>query len=307
MASMIVVTNEQFLAKVETTPGTWEAPVAGGAIRLVEYSERTPEIEEIDNQSVDGSMSPGVKRRGYKKDQMVLAFELKGSGTEDTDPEWMVLLKACGYKAVSDAGVSVTITPDPDEKKSISVQSEYGGMIYKMHGCAGEASFDWIAGKCTVTLTGKYNAPVAGAATANPVYDATSPVSGARAFSWNSKTIVLRSLVFNDGAQIAERINRNDATGFETFTVTKHDPTCEQTWEECLVEKHEDAAIAGTAAEYTLALGTVAGNTLTVTGSKMQLGSPAPSKESGVQLIASTGPLVDSAAGAKDWMTIVQT
>ena len=181
-------------------------------------------------------------------------------------------------------------------------------MLYKLSGACGSCERDYIARRFTVTLTGKYHAPVAAAATASPVYDSTDPVMGSGiGFELNSVNPLVSNLVCSDNGQIAERVNHNDDTGYECFMTTKHSASAAVTIEEDSTVKWEDAAVAGTAYAWTVVIGTVSGNILTTTGSKMQLGQPARDPEGGIQKLSMTCRLHDSAAGAKDWETITQT
>lgn len=103
----MITRKRQAAAKTESTPGTKETLSAADA-KVLFYNPKvqiTPETYERDPERMSSDQLSAIV--GKRPGRFTGEFDLAGSGTATTDPEWIKFLKACGF--VSNALYSITI------------------------------------------------------------------------------------------------------------------------------------------------------------------------------------------------------
>lgn len=308
---MSCVRNQLALIKVESTAGTEEACAAADAIELEGIIDPSNDFETVERELVNGGYVDGLPLIISKKASVSLTVRLRGSGTNNVAPKWSRLLQAAGFTVT--AGVSdVDITPVPT-CATVTMYLYRGANLHKFVGCAfvpENITFDggW---KMSGTLTGKHVAVVAAAQPASPVFDSGQFFSGlAPSISYGGYTGIVRGLSINFGAQLAECMDLNDATGYDRFVVTGFKPTGGTiTVEDVAIGTQDWREIAGvvipTSAEaLSFGWGTGAGNILAFSLPNSRLGTPTEGNENALATLEMPISFSDSAAGASDWITI---
>jgi len=149
MAGPISLGKRTLVAKLEAVRGTNEASVTNSDFDVAVYGiTMSNEITEFQRKYMTGNHDSHPSVMGRQKGTIGLSFDLVYSGTADTEPKWMKFLKACGLKAIVNAGTSVVLNPDKSEDgKSLTlfIQDEVLGgatpsaLVYKYRGCVGNA------------------------------------------------------------------------------------------------------------------------------------------------------------------------
>lgn len=94
----MLVRKKQLACKIEAEEGTAETLSAGDGGILVNFSPKAnydPQMYQRD--PVRSSLTKLGKLTGKRSAGLEFSIELKGSGSVSTQPEWMHLIKACGF------------------------------------------------------------------------------------------------------------------------------------------------------------------------------------------------------------------
>ncbi len=104
----MLIRKRQLAAKIEAVEGTAETLLAADAGILVNFSPKAsydPQMYQRD--PVRASLTKMGKLAGKRSAGIDFSIELKGSGSITVEPEWMRLIKACGF--VSNALKKISI------------------------------------------------------------------------------------------------------------------------------------------------------------------------------------------------------
>lgn len=138
--------NMVLLAKQEVTTGLDPVPTPaanGILVRAMTPQLITAEFVERNNlrgyKGNFGSLAVGVHR------MMEIEVELAGSGAAGTAPKWAPLLMACGFSETLAAAVSAAYAPISSGDTTVTLYGYLDGILFKMTGCKGSASFEFNA------------------------------------------------------------------------------------------------------------------------------------------------------------------
>jgi hypothetical protein len=111
----MLIRKRQLAAKIEAVEGTAETLLAADAGILVNFSPKAsydPQMYQRD--PVRASLTKMGKLAGKRSAGMDFSIELKGSGSITVEPEWMRLIKACGFASNALKKISIgAITSGP--------------------------------------------------------------------------------------------------------------------------------------------------------------------------------------------------
>lgn len=311
MAS-VLTRDKLLLIKAETTSGEDIEPAVADAISAEGDLEPVLETAYGERRLINGSYAPALSVALGTKISIPVSVRLRGSGTKTTAPKWCRLLQAAGFTVAVGAS-SVATTPDPENQTTLSAYLYRGGHLFKAVGCAYEVdalSYDggW---KLSGTLKGVLaEAPSAVDTPASPVFDSGSFLSGlGSSFTYDGATVVLRSLSFALGQEIAEITNLNSDQGTSHFLVTGFAPKIKMKIDDVPLGTKDWRAypLLATPADaeiMTFTVGATEGSIFTIACPVCRLTNMVEGSEAGVGTLEFDVEATDSAAQAHDWVTI---
>ena len=273
---MAIHDNVAIVLAVAESPYGTGSPAAANAVKLTAPPTFNLNLQSSERGKLNSAASTGEPIIGAAYWDIVLEFELKGSGTAGTAPESDPLLEAAGFVGVNTPATSEVYKPSLASDKSATIWWYCDGLIYKASGCRGNISISGEAGgalKCTWTGKGFYEATTDGALVASPVYDPTEGVSlVAGTFTYGGYAAVLRSLSLDMGIGVNALLAiANGSNGVSSVELDRFNVTGSMTVGHVLVATRafEALAVAGASVAFSLAVGS-AGNIVTITSSKLR-------------------------------------
>lgn len=298
------------LAETESTYGTDPTPTGAANAILVRNLSITPQNSEL--------VSRDLVRPYLGASEQLLAgvhvtcefeVEMAGSGTAGTAPAYGPLLLACGLSATTSAGVSVTYAPVSSAFGSVTIHYNVDGVLHKLTGCRGNVQVSLQVGQIPVfrfSFTGLYNAPI-GEALPSPTYTAFQTPLAANSdnttgFQLHSYAGALQSAEINFG----NAVNYRMLVGAEDVLMTDRQVTGTAVIEAPTIAQKDffAPAIATTLGNFQVTHGTVAGNRVQLTSSRVTLGPPTYQDSNGIHMLSVPMTFVPSTAG-NDEISIV--
>lgn len=203
------------------------------------------------------------------------SFELVGSGTLATPPNWGPLIRACGAAQVITAGTSVAYNPVSDSHESVTVHFWIGGTRHILLGARGTAVITVNAQGipiCRVTLTGLWVQPAEQARVTVDLSGFQVPQIASKAntptFTIGGSAFVLRNFSLDLGNDVQPRL----LVGYEGILIVDRSEVLSATVEAVPVTTYNPYAVAnaGTRQAIVLQHGTVAGRRVRVDAGQAQ-------------------------------------
>lgn len=227
---MSLLAQRYVLGIAEESTYNQNANPTGANAVLCQGLAPTRPTETLDrNELGDPSLSPFRPIHGRAIGEIAFDVELKGSGTNDVAPEWVAPLEACGFNAIVNTSVDVTINPASPPIKSVTVYAWRDGIRYAMTGCRGNVVFRFPAGQrpmMSFTLRGHLTTPPAvDEAMPSPTLDAVTPVSvRSMLFSVGGFAGVVAALDLDMGNQVASPDDINSPDGYGEIQIVDRNP-----------------------------------------------------------------------------------
>lgn len=227
----MLVNREVLLIKTESTYGTDATPSnTADALRVEDLAWSHVDSRMVERPSVQVGFNTLKKIYGGTLMQVTFTAEIKGKGaaySTSSLPEIDAALGACSTARtiVTTSGLeTVTYTPlsTPSAQESVTIWYYQDGMLYKLTGCVGDASFNFAAGeygKVTFTFTGHTSTP-SDATIVTPTLDAVSPpIVLSSSFTIASYAAVVNAMEFGFNNVLAKRPSINATDGYGTISV----------------------------------------------------------------------------------------
>lgn len=278
-------------AKIETTYGTDSTPAGTNAMVAFDMS-LTPIEQETDTRDVQKQYL-GDREIVVALNRAALEFsvELTGSGAAGTAPGFGALLRACGMSETIVASTSVTYAPISSTFESASIYFNLNGVQHKLLGARGTFSLDLQIKKIpkikfkftgllgTITDAAMPTATFTGFGT--PLAVNNTNTTG---FQLHSFSGVMSAFSMEMGIAVN---HRNLVGGSEYIQITDRDVNGSVTIEAPTIASKDFFTTAKTAASgnFTITHGTVAGNKVTVSGTKVQVANPKYTDLDGVAML----------------------
>lgn len=288
---MVMLTKKTvILAKVEGSYGVDPTP-AEGDNAIMAYDPNVsinPDMKDRYPSNDDLSRFPEL--RGKTSMEVSFTTELKGSGTAGTAPKTSPLWKACGFNEAVVSSTSVTYTPVSSSFGSCTIYMYIDGLLYKCLGCVGNVEIDLTAGemgKANWTFNCLYTQPT-DVSLASPTFESTTPeiVKGTTT-TFGSYSAIIEKLTLNMNNEISERPDFNQVEGIKGYQIAGRNPEGTLTVEAVLRATSNadflDYFDARTLKALSMALGSTAGNIVTITADKCYLRSPEIGDRDGVR------------------------
>jgi len=272
---MALLTNKSILlAEVESTYGTDPTPTtSANAVQVFEV-EITPEIDMLERRDFGVTLSRLKELGGKRRVTVSFTTEIRGSGTAGTAPEIDPLLEACGLLGVNTPSTSEVYAPVDDSWKSCTIWVYKDGLVHKVNGCVGNYEIDLVAGetgKIKWEFMGLYNTPEdLSFPTAQTVSSTVPPVCKGLTATFDSYAACVENINIKSNNTITERPCLTATHGIAGFQITDRNPEGSFTPEATLLATKNfwTKFEANTNQALSVAVGSTAGNILTITASQ---------------------------------------
>ena len=279
------------LAKTETTYGTSASPAGSDAV-LVRNLDITPiQAETVSRDLIRPYLGNSEQILAQTRVEVTFEVELAGSGTAGTAPRYGALLKACGLSETVVASTSVTYAPVSASFGSCTIHVNVDGVLHPITGCRGTFELSAEVGQIptiSFTMTGIYNAPTDTAAPNTTYTNQATPqifkAGNTTAFSIMSYSACLQSLSF----EVANEVVYRELVGCDkSVIITNRAPSGTAVIEAPALATKDFFAIANndTTGAVTFQHGQTAGNIITFTAQKIDIGQPTYSDQDGIQML----------------------
>ncbi len=308
----LLTRKRTILAKTEVTYGTDPTPTGAANAVLVRNMSITPlNAELVSRDLVRPYLGGSEQLIAAAYVSIEFEVEMAGSGTAGTAPAYGSLLRACGMAETIQAAVSVTYAPVSAAFSSVTIYYNIDGVLHKLTGCRGNVEIDLKARQIPVykfSFTGLYNAPTDTVAPAvtytawqTPLAANSDNSSGFSLFSYSGALESL-NLNFNNGIQYRSLIGAEDVLltdrqvggqiVFEAPTITAKD--------------FFTPALSATLGALDITHGTVAGNRVQITSTRVNVNNPSYQDMNGIQMLQVPVRLVPSTAGNDEVSIVVK-
>ncbi len=289
---MALLTRKRLiLAKTEVTYGTSSSPAGSDAV-LVRDLEITPiQADTVSRDLIRPYLGNSEQLLAQTRVEVTFGVEFAGSGTAGTAPRYGALLKACGLSETVVASTSVTYAPVSASFSSCTIHVNVDGVLHPITGCRGTFELSAEAGQIPVinfTMTGIYNAPTDTAAPNTTYTNQATPVifkaGNTSSFSILGYSACLQSLSLD----VANEIVYRELVGCDKSVIlTNRAPAGTAVIEAPVLATKDFFAIANadTTGSISFQHGQTAGNIITFTAQKIDIGQPTYSDQDGIQML----------------------
>lgn len=308
------IRNLEMLAKVEATYGVDPTLTGAADAVLAENVVIGYPGDIIDRVGVAGSLSPQAPQLARNHTSLTFDVEFKGSGTDDTPPDWSPLLQACGFSETVNAPTDVTWDPisDTADFKSATLEYYLDGLLFQVLGGRGNVSFNFTVGQramMSYAFLGKYVAPTDVALPGGTYQTTVPPPLKNVGLQVGAFTPVLASWTIDMQNQVDPGDDLNSADGYAPIEILGRDPLGTIDPETTLVAGNNWWADwqAGTERAIDITVGTVAGNILKVTAPKCVHRDISMGDRNGRSVLTIPHTLGRDTAAGDDEIQIIQT
>lgn len=309
----LVANRAVLLVGDEVVYGTPIAVTGADAI-LVRNVVVNPEVEINERVKLDTSLAPHTHIMGRRKQRVTFDLDLKHSGTAvDTAPKLARLLRGCGMLITINAAVSVVATPISSFKLSETLNFYCDGVLHSFSGAVGNVTMAFPAGELPVLsfdFVGLYADPTDAAFPGGLTFDPSDPVAVLNiSCLFDGFAPVTKGITLASNNTIAERLDACSIDGFAGFLITARAWAGTWTVEEELVATRPWVAnlIAGVGKAASFAIGTVAGNIISIAVANLIKDGAPLSEEDGVKIRALSFKAYESALAADDEVSFTMT
>jgi hypothetical protein len=291
------------LAKTESTYATDSTPAGTDAI-LVRNLDITPiESDQVSRDLIRPYLGNSEQLLGNTRVSITFQVELAGSGTAGTAPKYDALLKACGMSATIVASTSVTYAPVSASFSSATIYFNNDGVLHKATGCRGSFTMNCELGQIPTidfTMTGIYNAPTDTAAPVVTYSAQATPLIFKEGNTSNFSLLSYSGCLMSVNFDIANEVVYRELIGCtKQVIITNRAPSGEAVIEAPTIAAKDFFTVANsnTTGSLTFEHGTTAGNIVTFTAQKVDIGSPTYSDSDGIQMLNLPYVAIPTSAG----------
>ena len=302
---MALLTRKRvILIEAESSYGSDPGIVAADAV-LVRDLSITPQSSDVVNRDVVRPFL-GASEQLLANTSVEVSFsvELAGSGAAGTAPRYGAALKACGLSETVASGTSVTYAPVSSSFSSVTIHYNTDGVRHKVTGARGTVVLNASVGEIPsldFTFTGIYNAPDDSAMPSVTYGDQATPLvfknGNTTSFQLLSFSAALMSLSMDLGNST---VYRELVGGTKEVIITDRAASGSVSIEAVALSSKDYFAAALTDSSLgnlSITHGTTAGNIVTFSSTKVDIGDVAYGETDGIQMLEIPYTLVPSASG----------
>lgn len=291
------------LAKAETTYGTDSSPAGADAV-LVRNLEITPiESDTVSRDLIRPYLGNSETLLANTRVGITFQVELAGSGTAGTAPRYGSILKACGLAETIVATTSVSYAPVSSSFSSATIYFNNDGVLHKATGCRGTFSINCNLNEIPTidfTMTGIYNAPTDTVAPSVTYSNQATPLIFKEGNSSDFSLLGYSGCLMNVSFDIANEVIHRELVGCsKQVLITNRAPSGEVVIEAPTLATKDFFAVANdnTTGSLTFKHGVTAGNIVTFTAQKVDIGQPTYSDSDGIQMLNLPYVAIPTSAG----------
>ena len=302
---MALLTRKRvILIEAESSYGTDPTPTATDVV-LVRDLSITPQSSDVVNRDVVRPFL-GASEQLLANTSVEVSFsvELAGSGAAGTAPRYGAALKACGLSETVSSGTSVTYAPVSSSFSSVTIHYNTDGVRHKVTGARGTVVLNASVGEIPsldFTFTGIYNAPDDSALPSVTYGNQATPLvfknGNTTSFQLLSFSAALMSLSMDLGNST---VYRELVGGTKEVIITDRAASGSVSIEAVALSSKDYFAAALTDSSLgnlTITHGTAAGNIVSLSSTKVDIGDVAYGEADGIQMLEIPYTLVPSASG----------
>ena len=295
---------------LESTYGT-DPTVAGTDALLVRDLNITPQQSDVVSRDlVRPYLGASEQLLANTRVQCTFSVELVGSGTVATAPAYGKALKACGMTETIVASTSVAYKPNSDTApNSLTIYYAVDGVLHKVTGARGTWVLNGTVGQIPTidfTFTGIYNAVVADASPLTPTYaNQAKPQifknGTTTAFQFLSYSGALQTFSLDIGNNL---VYRELVGGTKEVLLTDRRANGSITIEAPTLASKDyfAAALVETLGNATFQHGQTAGNIVTVSSTKIDIGDVSYADQDGIAMLTMPFTAVPSDASSGEFL-----
>ena len=279
------------LAKIESVSGTDSTPdAANNAVQVFDL-DLSIKADMKERYSGTGDRSAASEIRGKSTAEIKFTVELKGSGTKGTAPRYAPLLKSCD-RAETLAANTACYYDMATSSETCTIYANIDGIYHKMVGCAGDCEIDLAAGefpKLKFSMQGSYALPT-DLTCPTPTLDSTvAQVVKGTTTTLGLYQAIIEKVNLKFGNSVVERTDMNAAEAVKGFIVCDRYPvgslSAEMILRATVSADFWNYFDAGVTKAFSFALGSTAGNVVTITAPVCRLRAPKYGDRDGLRTV----------------------
>ena len=302
---MALLTRKRLiLLKKETTYGTDSTPAGTDAVLVRDLSVTPLQSDVVSRDLVRSYLGASEQLLANTRVECQFTVELAGSGTAGTAPRYGAALQACGMSETLVAVTSATYAPISTAFSSCTIYYNLDGVLHKITGARGTFTLNAEVGQIPsiqFTLTGIYVPPTDTAAPAVTYSAQATPLifkqGNTSAFQFYAYAGCLQSVTLDVGNTVVYR----ELVGCtKEVLITQRATTGTVMIEAVTIATKDYFAAAlndGAAGNLTFLHGTTAGNRVTLTSARTDLGDPSYGDTDGIAMLNLPYTAIPSATG----------
>jgi hypothetical protein len=309
---MALLTRKRvILIEAESSYGSDPGIVAADAV-LVRDLSITPQSSDVVSRDVVRPFLGAFQQLLANTNvEVTFSVELAGSGAAGTAPRYGDALKACGFSETVSSGASVTYAPVSTSFSSVTIHYNTDGVRHKVVGARGSFVINGSVGEIPTidfTFQGIYIPPTDTALPTVTYGDQATPLifkqGNTTGFQLLSHSAALQSISMDIGNEL---VYRELVGGTQETLLTNRNITGSVSIEAMALgtKDYFAAALAETTGNLTFLHGTTAGNKVTVSSTKADIGDVAYGEQDGIQMLEIPYTLVPTSQN--DELTITYT
>tara|TARA_B100001287_G_scaffold269548_1_gene267161 strand:+ start:1546 stop:2475 length:930 start_codon:yes stop_codon:yes gene_type:complete len=309
---MALLTRKRvILIEAESSYGSDPGMVAADAV-LVRDLTITPQSSDVVSRDVVRPFLGAFQQLLANTNvEVTFSVELAGSGVVGTAPRYGDALKACGFSETVSSGASVTYAPVSTSFSSVTIHYNTDGVRHKVVGARGSFVINGTVGEIPTidfTFQGIYIPPTDTALPTVTYGDQATPLifkqGNTTGFQLLSHSAALQSISMDIGNEL---VYRELVGGTQETLLTNRNITGSVSIEAIALSTKDyfAAALAETTGNLTFLHGTTAGNKVTVSSTKADIGDVAYGEQDGIQMLEIPYTLVPTSQN--DEVTITYT
>jgi hypothetical protein len=307
----LLLRKRLILVETESTYGTDPTPDGADAVLVRDLNITPQQSDTVSRDLIRPYLGASEILLANTRVECTFSVELAGSGTAGTAPQYGKALQACGLSETVVAATSVTYAPVSSNFDSVTIHYNIDGVRHKVTGARGTFTLNANVGEIPTidfTFTGIYNAPDDSALPTATYANQATPLifknGNTDTFSLLSYSGCLQSVSMDLGNSIVYReligcdkevlITDRSANG----TVVVEAPTIAQ-------KDYFAAALTdGTLGNLTFQHGTVAGNIVDFSSTRVDIGDVSYSDQDGIAMLNMPYTAIPSTAGNDEFSLI---
>ena len=307
----LLLRKRLILVETESTYGTDPIPDGADAVLVRDLNITPQQSDTVSRDLIRPYLGASEILLANTRVECTFSVELAGSGTAGTAPQYGKALQACGLSETVVAATSVTYAPVSSNFDSVTIHYNIDGVRHKVTGARGTFTLNANVGEIPTidfTFTGIYNAPDDSALPTATYANQATPLifknGNTDTFSLLSYSGCLQSVSLDLGNSIVYReligcdkevlITDRSANG----TVVVEAPTIAQ-------KDYFAAALTdGTLGNLTFQHGTVAGNIVDFSSTRVDIGDVSYSDQDGIAMLNMPYTAIPSTAGNDEFSLI---